>query len=198
MLLASTEAVAGISAAAVLLGAAGGAAVSIITNHSRLDAEAGRQESALRHDRALADLADLRGLLDATAIALERGNGALGGVSFLTDERLTLTERRAQAKEIVALTGEVYDRLVESSARLGIRLEDSDPVHGALQSAKSAILVIQVLITSGKGSPERMQRLVEQFQGAQRLFLATAVRRVGSAVYPHVATESDFTDFTGA
>jgi len=135
--------------------------------------------------------------LDTTAITLERGNGALGGVSFLTDERLTPAERGTHAREIIALTGDVYDRLVESSARLAIRLDDSDPAHGALQSAKSAILAIQVLITSEKNSSERMQRLVAQFQEAQRSFLALAVRRVGSAVYPQVAAE-DFTDFTGA
>lgn len=118
----------------------------------------------------------------------------LGGIYLLTDERLTPGDRDAEGREIVALIGEVYDALVESSARLGIRLEKSDPVHGALESAKSAILVTQVLITSEQGASDKVPKLVDQFHEAHRSFLATAVKRVGSAVYPLAAAEDDFAD----
>jgi len=187
MLLSSAETVAGITAGATLLAAGSAVWVSIRMTNARLDAAAARQAEDLRHDRALADLADLRQLFDAMAISMQDGEEALAGLgSLFREDRGNAEVRRADAKEIARRITNVCETLLGLSARLGIRrLAGEDPVEAALRNARSALLGIGVWLTSGTWLKysDRIWGCVDQFRNARHAFNAAAVDIAGSAVY---------------
>jgi hypothetical protein len=88
MVLSSAAGVAGITASATLLAAVGFGYITVHTTRLRLDAEAQRQAASLAHERELADIADLRRLLDETALVINRMSSAQGAIDhcFMSSE----------------------------------------------------------------------------------------------------------------
>jgi hypothetical protein len=126
LVLASAEGVAGITAGATLLAATGLAAVTVHTKRLDLD-----------HNRELADLADLRELLDNSAVALNDADEARIAleVSFAQHGRKVPPEPLDAAKE----AGRALYVLRE---RLHVRLGWGDPIAQSFDEAIAALLSI--------------------------------------------------------
>jgi hypothetical protein len=157
-----------------------------------LDAEAERQTATLTHARELADLADLRSVLDDATLAIHNATEArikattwLHGRPGATDEELV--ERSESAEQVLdearALVGPVL-------ARLEVRLGSDDPITQLFDSIDSRLLdmatsALLLRRTSGEeGEAQRVEfdREVSEFDKAARAFPDAVVERVGAAV----------------
>lgn len=107
-----------------------------------LEAEANRQSATLAHDRELADLADLRALLDEGAVAFYLCFQAVGGVSIeYTRHGRSMHERAPEAARELRHRGRALD---EIGARLSVRLGPNAgaEVVEALEAATTAALAV--------------------------------------------------------
>jgi hypothetical protein len=204
MVIASAEAVAAIAAAATLLAAAGLTYMTLHTTKLRLThererqkaelaAEAGRQADALDHERELADLHDLRNLLDQAAAALDRADGARRAagvlISFAGDEDIggdaaEMTARHDQLKAAIP-------ELVTLSARLRVRLGPDDPLTASFTKAQGALDVIRLGLwimrrSEGGDRAKKVKAKAKEesaaFTDAMEAFFNGAVERAGTAI----------------
>jgi hypothetical protein len=190
-ILASAEAVAGITAGATLLGALGVAFVTIRTNTERLVAEgerqflylvaeSERQVATLAHDRALADLEDLRRLLDEATLGLERANRfqeTLVNSWQWSDD--------AVPEEIARAVDEQVDELFALNARLVVRLGTEDPISIEFEEASDSFFLTRGAFLVGAyatpaGRREDIRNLGMKFGGAVSGFLNAALERAGT------------------
>lgn len=185
LVLASAEDVAFITGGATVLAAlilGGFAARAADQRLTKQIKDAGdRQESELAHDRELADLDDLRKLLDTTAVAL---NGAIP--SELVDFRLTLPEPRSEFKARVNKNATSLDAL---HTRLSIRLGPRDVITLALGGAIESLRAIDEQIPRGevaldqeaiKARADIMTRALHHLEARAAEFVEAAVERAGT------------------
>jgi hypothetical protein len=189
--LASSEAVAGITASATLIAAAGFAWVTIHTTNKRLDGEQVRQGRALdaeaeRHaatllsDRELADIHDLRGLLDETAAALEALAAAIRQARIAIDATIDSGYTPGAAAVDLKAAREPLEAL---RARIGVRLGPDDPIARAVARAGFIETAMQMRM---RHWPEHTARrdpalFVGEVEVELRAFYAAAVERAGSS-----------------
>lgn len=194
-ILASAEAVAGITAGATLLGALGVAFVTIRTNAKRLvaeserqlrdlAAESERQAATLAHSRALADLDDLRRLLDEATLGLERANRLREtAVNTWQSSDGTVPE------EIAAVVDEQVDELFALNARLMVRLGTEDPISIEFEEASDSFFLTRgaILVGAYDTPAERREDIRDlgmKFSGAVSGFLHAALKRAGTVPSP--------------
>jgi hypothetical protein len=189
MVLASAEGVAAITASATLIGAAGLAYVTVHTTRLRLDHERGRQQRELAHSRELADVADLRGLLDEAASALDDAADACrnGSVCLQRSGRGELDQPDLEAA-LGRMEGGVPS-LARLSSRLSVRLGVSDPIALAFGEARESINDVHLLLIALKiGIPIAPTKHVEQesrLGSARQEFFTAAVERAGTLTIGH-------------
>jgi hypothetical protein len=152
-----------------------------------ISADFGRLDKQLAHDRRLADLADLRGVLDEAAIALDRAAQAHRpvGARVLADP-LNYEGLRESQREIQEVR-ETCDALL---ARLRIRLGQDDPVTKGFAQPTEALHTLEAsTIFVGNAPDEDRKQWIreEHFGPADRrfregidAFLDVAVRRAGT------------------
>jgi hypothetical protein len=164
-------AVAGITAGGTLI--AGSVIAFVTLRVARL-----RQE----HDRELADLADLRAVLDETAIALDRAVPV-----ELVSPRLTDHDRQLDAKYMMNENALALDAL---HTRLSVRLSPRHEITLALGRAIESLRGIADQIPRGLGALDndaldaRAQLMDRSWDALKRWaaeFIEAAVRRAGSA-----------------
>jgi hypothetical protein len=124
LVLASAEGVAGTTASATVVAALIIAGITARTTNRR-------QREALNHDRELADLADLRKLLDDAAIAIDAARSARQDAEVRVrmigmDSPPSLREKLAREAQKVIHDGEGPLRTL--TAGLRVRLGSGDPI----------------------------------------------------------------------
>jgi hypothetical protein len=168
LVLATGEGVAIITGAATIVAAAILAGVAAVTTNGRLSkqliaererqerdlaAQAERQAATLAHDRELADLDDLRKLLDEAAVALDHARKArnhveaiqLGIAEALNSGALTGTSARPtqvlnpMVKEAADKLEAAGQPLITLAARLQVRLGSAHPINTAFSRASAAL-----------------------------------------------------------
>lgn len=140
VLVASAEAVAGITAGATLLAGLALAGVTIHTTNRRLSEEAVRQKRALGHDRQLADLTDLRVLLDEFAVALDRGRTARDEMVLLAQTARHIQPRiHEEVRRTADPAKAIGHELLALTMRLQVRLGGNDPIAVAALGASEAL-----------------------------------------------------------
>lgn len=180
--------------AAVLafIGALAVAVIAAWTASSRqrqqLRAEGERQQRQLVHDRQLADLDDLRRVLDDAALALDRASQAHRpvGARVLTDP--IDHEGLAESHQEIGTARETCDALL---ARLRVRLGQNDPVSKAFAQATDALHKIEastIFVSNAPDAEKREWVRREHFSQADRkfregidAFLDAAAQRAGTA-----------------
>jgi hypothetical protein len=176
LVLASAEAVAGITAGATIIAAL---IIAVITARTTN----GRQERQLEHDRELADLADLRKLLDEAAVALNGARDARDELDVsLTEHGVALPdEPKRQFKEC-------GQGLVVLSARLTVRLGEADPIATHFEAACEALLrtwrQVSYLDDDTAASLKEKRTTIradrEAFAASASGFMRAAVKRAGT------------------
>jgi hypothetical protein len=140
LILASAEGVAGITAGATLLAGLGLAGVTIYTTNRRAFDEFARQERLLDHERELADLADLRKLLDEFALVLDRARTARDEMVVLAQ---TARHRRSTIDTDVASAAAAAKRvgqeLLALTMRLRVRLGSENPLALASEEVTDSV-----------------------------------------------------------
>ena len=197
LILASAEGVAGITAGATLTAALGLALVTIYTTNRRLSEERDRHIRELDHDRELADLADLRLLLDEAAIAIDRARAArdqteievhLAGVQGITKQ-----QRRKYVEDAAKEIAQTAPPLIAMNARLRVRLGADDPITLALTDAANHLqmMVIRAFPLQWLPDKDTDEVLVTQatqdgrdFEHASQTFFAAAAGSVRLTVDP--------------
>lgn len=112
-----------------------------------------RQRESLRHARELVDLADLRGLLDEAAIALDRA----GHVREDVEAAFALVGFAIPDEKRQALSVQ-YSKLVELNARLNLRLGVEDLVSVHFEEANDALyFIMEALNPEGEVSPQAVE-----------------------------------------
>jgi hypothetical protein len=153
---------------------------------SQLAAERERQAAQLRHDRELADLADLRALLDKAATALHRADYARADVrQGVTMHGRKIKEDRPEAVPTLNECGQELDAM---AARLAIRLGADDDVAKAFRDADEALLAISRELAwledetpeSWKRARERIVATSDAFEEHVKQFHRAAVTRAGA------------------
>jgi hypothetical protein len=180
LVLASSEGVAGITAAATLAAAAGLAAVTVLTK---------RQD--LAHNRELADLSDLRALLDEAAITIDAANGSFNEVAdtpamlWESDDR----DRLRFIQQFLASLQENGRTMAAMGARLHVRLGPNDPIAIAYREAGRSLSEVASHIATIAGPFEkatlqawfgRLDELKGDFSEAANIFIVAAVERAGT------------------
>jgi hypothetical protein len=176
--------VAAVSAGAPSLAAFAVAGITAKTTNARqkkqLDAEAARQAGELEHDRELADLADLRNLLDQAAATLDLARDALDALTVrLMEWGASLPD---EPKDKVEKQGRALDAL---NARLSVRLGADDPITSHFARACRAVAKtwVQIARLDEEGLREIRSEVHTQrqiFDEAVSAFLAAAVKRAGT------------------
>jgi hypothetical protein len=183
LVLASAEGVAAITAGATLLAAGGLAYVTLAANGKRLDAERERQVADLAHDREMADVSDLRKLLDEAAVALDSARDALEHVE------VRLIEWGAALSPDVKAKLEMHGRaLVALHVRLLVRLGVDNLIAAHFgAAARAAHEAWQQVHRLEDDTPQTLAakvRVVKDqrqiFNGEVRAFLAAAVEGAGA------------------
>ncbi len=165
-----------------------------------LAAEAERQAATLAHDRDLADLADLRALLDEATVALDRARDsrsealvsvreAVGFESSLAASSVPKREVVSKMVDDAAQKLEAAGRpLVTLVARLRVRLGSEDPISDAFNDAAVALNEIWRSLTATYNievglTPlrESLEHDGERFTLAMERFLRAAVKRAGTS-----------------
>jgi hypothetical protein len=198
LVLATAEGVAGITAGATLLAGLGLAGVTIYTTSRRLSAETDRQKRELDarsegqkrqldHARELADLTDLRLLLDEFAVALDRGRSARDDMVLLAQTarhiRSTLEQK---VKEKADPAKEIGLQLLALTMRLQVRLGGNDSIAVAAQGTATAMHAMwqQVELLDMQqdfaASLELIGRAADDFTRSSTAFIEAAVRRAGT------------------
>jgi hypothetical protein len=164
----------------------------------QLDAREAEQTKQLAHDRGLADLADLRALLDKAASALFKAHPA-----ELVSLRLSSGARRLDQKQMIEAA---TDRLDELQTRLSVRLGARDEVTLLYGNAIQALRAIadQIPRDTGADTDEMLAARERIMAGAMEalvensdLFIAAAVRRVGTRPEVEEPDEQDDADERG-
>jgi hypothetical protein len=107
---------------------------------SQLAAELERQTAELRHDRELADLSDMRAILDEAAVVLHRANYARADVhQGFTMFGRKIRDHRPDAIPELNVRGQELDAM---AARLAIRLGVDDAIAKALHDANESLLTV--------------------------------------------------------
>lgn len=152
-----------------------------------LTAEAERQDAALAHDRELADLADLRLLLDGFAVALDRGRSARDEMVLLSQTaRHIQPTLEQQARETAAAAEQSGRDLLALTVRLQVRLGPSDPITVAAYQACDALHAMwqQVCMLPKQddfsGSHSIISTANGDFIQATAAYIAAAVERAGT------------------
>lgn len=199
-MLATAEGVAGITAGATLLAGLGLACVTIYTTTQRLSADADRQKRELaarsegqrrqlQHARELADLADLRKLLDEAATALSKARitteKGTERVSLASAESVTKEIKQRFVEETSDGITESEPLLVELTARLRVRLGPNDPITATFGEASGAVrelgrLAVGLRIGVRNAVPERADAARRTFTASERVFIEAAVERAGT------------------
>lgn len=196
-IVASAEAVAGITAGATLLGALGIAFVTIRTTRERLVAERERQlrdlaaeserhVTALAHGRALADLDDLRRLLDEATLGLERASRLREML-----ENSWQPSGHTVPEEIAVTVDEQVDELFALNARLMVRLGTEDPIASEFEEASDSFFLTRGAFLVGADTQhtpaemhEDIRDLGMKFSAAVSGFLHAALARAGTVPPP--------------
>lgn len=201
---ASTEGVAGITAVATIVAALIIAVITARTTNSRqerqiaaeaerqqreLDARTDGQQRQLAHARELADLADLRKLLDEFAVTLDRGRAARDEMLLLAQTarhiRPTLEQ---QAKETADAAKEPGQDLLALTVRLRVRLGSDDPITAAAYEAVDALHAMwqQVELLPSQKDFSAVHTIISSadsdFTRSSTEFIEASVERAGSRV----------------
>jgi len=148
-----------------------------------LDARTQGQKRQLDHARELADLADLRKLLDEAALALSDAKDASDELHLrLIEHGLKLPDG---PKQQFAVSGRT---IIALSARLVVRLGDDDPIASHFEQASEALQNIWHQVSyldddtaeSFKEKRRVMQADRDTFAESSRAFTRAAVERVGT------------------
>jgi hypothetical protein len=196
LLIAAAEGIAGITAGATVFAALIVALITARTTNGRqerqLTAEAERQTAALAHERELADIADLRQLLDEAATVLDPTLEALRSAYAYVLYTGKYGERRPD--EAASIFGDAQDALanvltpiLNFSARFHVRLGPSDPITVAFQGAVElvrdvavAVARLQFGVAPAEGDAQLVQGAEEAFAEIVPAFHAAAVDRAGT------------------
>jgi hypothetical protein len=199
LVFATAEGVAAITASATLLGAGGLAYVTVYTTNRRLVeerekqereliAEQERLEATLAHDRELADIADLRELLDQAATAIDRAASAQkrAKIGFELPESSHKNALRA-IHALDETLEEARGPLTRLSPRLRVRLGSDDPVTMAFVEVGKAIDEMRSVVFARRiGSFDEAQAFEKaraawlHLWEAVQAFFVTAVERTGT------------------
>lgn len=139
-----------------------------------------RQREALNHDRALADLSDLRKLLDEVAITLRRAEDVFNNLALRFEEHGKELPR-GPIKRFAKSGKEV----LEVRARLGVRLGEDETVVQCLEKAVKAMQEAwgrQVDTDLSERTDEKLaavQKLEGEFAEAVEDFTTAAAARAG-------------------
>lgn len=145
-----------------------------------------RQREALRHDRELADLADLRALLDEAAVAMRRSRDKFDNLVKRFEE--LGKDLSDVSREELAEAGRT---MLALDARLIVRLGEEGPVTLPFETACTEMLdtwhgVVDVEL-EGASEEEIADKVAERkrskaaFDEAWEAFVKAAVARVGTA-----------------
>lgn len=142
-----------------------------------------RQRESLRHERELVDLADLRALLDESAIALDKAGHVREDV-----EAAFASAGFAMPDDQKTALGEQFDRLTELNARLSLRLGVEDLIAVHFEEANDSLYFILKYLYPDEGpSPQAEERSREQIlehgaksAGHSGAFMTAAVERAGT------------------
>jgi hypothetical protein len=164
-----------------------------------LAGEAERQAATLAHDRELADLADLRKLLDEATVALDRARdvrseagAAIRGAIELESRFTSLAVREQEvvaemANETASKLEEAGRPLVTLAARLQVRLGPDDPITTSFTTAATALNEMWRSLTLGYGPEigrtplkEQIEHAEEEFTWSMQRFVLAAVKRAGT------------------
>jgi hypothetical protein len=190
-ILASAQAVAGITAGGTILAAVVIAVIAAWTAGTRqkrqLNAQGERQGEQLAHARELADLDDLRRVLDDAALALDRAAQTHRPVGALVLTDPIHREDLAESLEEIRVARQTCDALL---ARLRVRLGRDDPVTKAFAQPAQALHKIESSAIGVYNNPSDAKWLAvfrEGFTPADRKFregidpfLDAAVQRAGT------------------
>jgi hypothetical protein len=157
-----------------------------------LAAEGERQRATLAHDRELADLHDLRALLDEAAVAVQRGKGARE-----TAEGAVLAARLGKRESIEDGVSGLEGASVEIysfQARLKVRLGGIDDTvealgeaAGHLRTMGADIALAAVTKNVGEATEAKAQEEGTAFTVASVRFFEAARHRAGASV-PAIVT----------
>jgi hypothetical protein len=200
MILATATGVAGITAGGTLFAAAGLAFVTLRTTNRRLSAESARQRRELAHDRELADIADLRSLLDEAAIMLDEAEAAVVSTSEKMkppfDDAGNLGDHPDDidvvAEQEVAILSECILRLDTLTARLSIRLGEKDPVTEAFREARMGVVETRSAILFERYGDVDLASM--KLSVSISAFYTRAVAKVGTFVDTPDTDKSDAVD----
>jgi hypothetical protein len=154
----------------------------------QLDAERERQAAQLAHARELADLADLRSLLDEAAVALYHADTARADVRQGTAMHGRLIgERRPKALQELNARGQALDAM---AARLAIRLGAADDVARAFRGASDELVTISRALgwledddqASWRAKREGIYAASDAFEQHVQDFERRAVRRTAARI----------------
>jgi hypothetical protein len=193
MIIASAEAVAGITATATLLGALGLGVVSIYTNQRRLAAERDRQAALLAHDRDLAVITDLRQVLDETAAVLNHLERVVHEGENTIKSAKSRTEEEHNKRGLQHELDHLLPSLVALRVRLAVRLGPYDGILRSLDLSIHSVQQIQRDLSSEKfilGARLRLTAGVHTFytRTAARIGASDTVERL-AYVGEHEASE---------
>jgi DNA repair exonuclease SbcCD ATPase subunit len=144
-----------------------------------------RQDAQLAHNRTLADLADLRALLDEAAVALHHADYARADVrQGITMYGVNIEEHRPEA---VPALNQRERELDAMSVRLGIRLGPDDPVAHAFRDADEALAALcramdrlhEETLESWHKKLNTIEAASDGFEQHVRAFEREAVERAG-------------------
>jgi len=195
LVLANAEGVAGITAGATLIAALGLALVTIYTTDRRLSEERDRHIRDLDHDRELADLSDLRELLDEAAVVVDQARASRHQAEIKVHMASAQGVPRQQRREYVEEASKEIDQtappLIAMNARLRVRLGADDPITTALRDAADHLQMMSVRALFLQWLDEdaadddiaaRARQEGIDFEQASELFLAAAAQRAGARI----------------
>jgi hypothetical protein len=163
LVLASAEAVAGITAGATIIAALIIALITArTTNH--------RQKQQLEHDREIGDLADLRGVLEEAALALYRA----AELALTADGKL---EDQLIVTMVSEKLSEGWHDLEPLRVRLGLRLGEGDPIVRTFNDAVDSLVVIGEQIGRKSAEPHWLENATGETLGAMRRTVSRPTRR---------------------
>jgi uncharacterized membrane protein len=148
-----------------------------------LDADARQQRADLEHDRELADLADLRKLLDEAAVAVNKARNARDELIVAFSEHGTKLSK--DDKDKLALAGQAIDAL---NMRILVRLGVRDPISEQFAGISAALLATWREVSYMSDEPGEMiaekhraiRAAKKPFDESMAMFLVEAVKRAGT------------------
>jgi hypothetical protein len=205
LVLASSEGVAGITAVATIIAALLIAGITAKTTGShqerQLTAEAERQERELdartsgqrrqlTHARELADLADLRRLLDEFAVTLNRSRAARDKMLLLAQTaRHIRSALEQQVDEVADAAKEPGQDLLALTVRLQVRLGSGDPITVAACETADALHAMwqQVELLPHQEDFSASHTIISSansdFTRSAMMFIDAAVERAGTVAF---------------